>query len=68
MAGRIKVSDASIGYVEHHFGKRLGLSMAISEQRLDASSPRRRSGRAALAANVKQIPSNLRLVPPFRWR
>src|SRR5262249_37820743 len=28
VAGRIKVSDGSVGYVEYHFAKRLGLPMA----------------------------------------
>jgi phosphate transport system substrate-binding protein len=65
VAGRIKVSEASIGYVEHHFGKRLGLSMAHIQNKAGRFvAPDERSGQAALAANVKQMPSNLRLFLP----
>ena len=33
VAGRIKVSEGSIGYVEYHFAKRLGLAMAHLENK-----------------------------------
>jgi len=65
VAGRIKVSDASIGYVEYHFAKRLGLSMAHVQNKAGRYvAPGEQSGQAALAANVKQMPSNLRLFLP----
>ena len=65
VAGRIKVSDGSIGYVEYHFAKRLGLSMArVQNKAGQYIAPGEQSGQAALAANVKQMPSNLRLFLP----
>jgi phosphate transport system substrate-binding protein len=65
VAGRIKVSESSIGYVEYHFAKRLGLSMAHVQNRAGRYvAPGEQSGQAALAANVKQMPSNLRLFLP----
>ena len=65
VAGRIKVSEASIGYVEYHFAKRLGLSMAHVQNKAGRYvAPSEHSGQAALAANVKQMPSNLRLFLP----
>lgn len=65
VAGRIKVSEASIGYVEYHFAKRLGLSMAHVQNKAGRYvAPSEQSGQAALAANVKQMPSNLRLFLP----
>jgi phosphate transport system substrate-binding protein len=65
VAGRIKVSEASIGYVEYHFAKRLGLSMAHVQNKAGRYvAPSEQGGQAALAANVKQMPSNLRLFLP----
>ena len=65
VAGRIKVSEASIGYVEYHFAKRLGLSMAHVQNKAGRYvAPSEQGGQAALAVNVKQMPSNLRLFLP----
>ena len=65
VAGRIKVSEASIGYVEYHFAKRLGLPMALLQNKSGRFvAPDEHSGQAALAANVGQMPSNLRLFLP----
>jgi phosphate transport system substrate-binding protein len=65
VAGRIKVSESSIGYVEYHFAKRLGLSMAHVQNKAGRYvAPGEQGGQAALAANVKQMPSNLRLFLP----
>ena len=65
VAGRIKVSEGSIGYVEHHFAKRLGLSMAHLQNKAGRYvAPDEHSGQAALAANVKEMPQNLRLFLP----
>ena len=65
VAGRIKVSEASIGYVEYHFAKRLGLAMAHVQNKAGRyMEPSEQSGQAALGANVKQMPSNLRLFLP----
>jgi len=65
VAGRIKVSEGSIGYVEYHFAKRLGLSMVHVQNKAGRYvAPGEPGGQAALAANVKQMPSNLRLFLP----
>src|SRR5262249_28112550 len=65
VAGRIKVSEASIGYVEYHFAKRLGLPMALLQNKAGRFvAPDEHSGQTALAANVGQMPSNLRLFLP----
>ena len=65
VAGRIKQSEFSIGYVEYHFAKRLGLSMALLQNRAGRYvEPGERGGQAALAASVKQMPENLRLFMP----
>ena len=65
VAGRIKVSEDSIGYVEYHFAKRLGLPMAWLQNKAGRFvEPSARSGQAALAAGARQMPSNLRLFLP----
>jgi phosphate transport system substrate-binding protein len=65
VAGRIKGSAGSIGYVEYHFAKRLGLRMAQLQNRAGRYvAPGEDSGQAALAANVQQMPANLRLFLP----
>jgi phosphate transport system substrate-binding protein len=65
VAARIKVSEYSLGYVEYHFAKRLGLPMAHLQNRGGRYvEPGERGGQAALAANVKQMPDNLRLFLP----
>ena len=65
VAARIKVSEGSIGYVEYHFAKRLGLAMAQLQNRAGRFvAPSERSGQTALARNVKQMPENLRLFLP----
>jgi phosphate transport system substrate-binding protein len=65
VAGRIKGSEYSIGYVEYHFARRLGLPMALLQNRAGHYvEPGERTGQMALAANVKQMPDNLRLFLP----
>ena len=65
VAGRIKRSWGSIGYVEYGFAKRLGLPMAHLENKAGVFvEPNLNSGQAALAANVSQIPGNLRVFLP----
>ena len=65
VAGGIKVSDYSIGYVEYHFAKRLGLPMAQLQNKAGRYvAPGARGGQEALAANVKAMPGNLRLFLP----
>jgi len=64
VAGRIKVSADSIGYVEYHFAKRLGLPMAQLQNKAGRFvDPNDQSGQAALAS-AKQMPENLRLFLP----
>jgi phosphate transport system substrate-binding protein len=65
VAARIKRSWGSLGYVEYGFAKRLGLPMAHLQNKAgDFIEPSLKSGQAALAANVSQIPSNLRVFLP----
>ena len=65
VAGRIKVGEGSIGYIEYHFAKRLGLPMAQVQNRSGRFiEPSDRSGQVALASTAGQIPSNLRLFLP----
>ena len=65
VAGRIKRSWGSIGYVEYGFAKRLGLPMAQLENKAGVFvEPNLNSGQAALAANISQIPGNLRVFLP----
>jgi phosphate transport system substrate-binding protein len=65
VAGRIKRSWGSIGYVEYGFAKRLGLPVIHLQNKAGAFvEPNLNSGQAALAANVDQIPANLRVLLP----
>jgi phosphate transport system substrate-binding protein len=65
VASRIKISQGSIGYVEYGFAKRLGLAMAYLQNRAGQFvEPTPRSGQAALAAGVMQIPADLRAFLP----
>lgn len=65
VAGRIKRSWGSIGYVEYGFAKRLGLPVIHLQNKAGAFvEPNLNSGQAALAANVGQIPANLRVFLP----
>jgi len=65
VAGRIKRSWGSIGYVEYGFAERLGLPMAHLQNKAGHFiEPGLPSGQAAIAANVNQIPSNLRVFLP----
>ena len=65
VAGRIKVSEGSIGYIEYHFAKRLGLPMTEVQNRAGRYvAPSDRSGQLALASTAGQIPASLRLFLP----
>jgi phosphate transport system substrate-binding protein len=65
VAGRIKITEGAIGYIEYSYAKRLNLPMAQLENRSgNFVAPDEKSGAAALAANVKRIPANLRLALP----
>jgi phosphate transport system substrate-binding protein len=65
VASRIKVSVGSIGYLEYGFAKRLNLPMAQLENHAGRFiAPEPRSGAAALASGVSQMPENLRAFLP----
>lgn len=65
VAGRIKRSWGSLGYVEYGFARRLGLPMIHLQNKAGAYiEPGLAGGQAALAANVGQIPANLRVFLP----
>jgi phosphate transport system substrate-binding protein len=65
VAALIKHSNGAIGYVEYAFALRLGLPMARLQNKAGRYvTPSDRSGEAALASNVKQMPDNLRLFLP----
>jgi phosphate transport system substrate-binding protein len=65
VAARIKVSQNSIGYVEYHFARRLGLAMAHLQNKAGRYvEPDASSGQIALAAAVGQMPANRRLFLP----
>lgn len=65
VAGRIKVSEGSVGYVEYHFAKRLGLPIAQLQNKAGRYiEPSEASALAALADNAKTMPTNLRLFMP----
>jgi phosphate transport system substrate-binding protein len=61
VAGRIRGSQDSIGYVEYHFAKRLGLPMAQLQNKAGRYvAPGERAGQIALAQSVSRMPANLR--------
>lgn len=65
VAGLIKQSTGSIGYVEYGFAKRLKLPMAHLENKAGRYvEPNAASGQAALVANIESIPENLGVVLP----
>jgi phosphate transport system substrate-binding protein len=65
VAQKVKISQGSIGYMEYGFARRLGLPMAVLENREGAFvAPGAASGRAALAAAARDLPADLRLFLP----
>jgi phosphate transport system substrate-binding protein len=65
VAGRIRGSEDSIGYVEYHFAKRLGLPMAQLQNKAGRYvEPNARAGQIALTQSVSRMPANLRLFLP----
>jgi phosphate transport system substrate-binding protein len=60
VASRIKISEGSIGYVEFGFAKRLGLSVAILQNKTgNFVAPNETTGRSALAAASAKTPAEL---------
>lgn len=65
VAGRIRGSEDSIGYIEYHFAKRLGLPMAELQNKAGRYvAPGERAGQIALMQSVSRMPANLRLFLP----
>jgi phosphate transport system substrate-binding protein len=60
VASRIKISEGSIGYVEFGFAKRLGLPVALLQNKTgNFTAPNETTGRAALAAASANTPAEL---------
>jgi phosphate transport system substrate-binding protein len=56
VAGRIKISEGSIGYVEYWFAQRLGLRMAALQNKAGSYiTPTANSGELALSGRVAQV-------------
>ncbi len=65
VAQRIKISQGAIGYVEYGFAERIGLPMAILQNKAGQFvAPDAASGQAALAGTASQMPDNLRMFIP----
>ncbi len=65
VAGAVKMSMGSIGYVEYGIAKRAGLAIAALENRSgEFVSPTDTSGTISLANNAAQLPDNLRMFLP----
>lgn len=65
VAQKIKISHGALGYVEYGFARRLGLPMAILENKAgEFVEPNAESGQAALDGTADQMPENLRLFIP----
>ncbi|HTY24833.1 MAG TPA: phosphate ABC transporter substrate-binding protein PstS [Desulfomonilaceae bacterium] len=65
VAGRIKLSEGAIGYVEYGFAKRAVLQMAWLENKTGRFvEPLPTSGQAALSSSQEEIPPNLRMFFP----
>ncbi len=65
VAQKIKIGHGTLGYVEYGFARRLGLPMAILENKSGRFvAPDAVSGQAALAGTAGEMPENLRLFMP----
>ncbi len=65
VAGRIKITDGSIGYVEYGFAQRAGLAMAWLENKAgNYVEPMPKNGRATLVNTQSDMPANLRMFFP----
>ncbi|AFL73002.1 phosphate ABC transporter substrate-binding protein PstS [Thiocystis violascens] len=64
VAQRVKITDGAIGYMEYEFAERLGMPVAILENRSGLPvMPSPGAGQAALAS-ASEIPEDLRLFVP----
>jgi phosphate transport system substrate-binding protein len=65
VAQRIKISEGAIGYVEYGFAKRLGLPMALLENKAGRFvKPNASSGQVALKGGSQDLPDHLRFFIP----
>ncbi|MGF1563116.1 MAG: phosphate ABC transporter substrate-binding protein PstS [Geminicoccaceae bacterium] len=65
VAGRINISEYSLGYVEYGFAKRLGLPVAALENQEGAFVlPSAESGQAAMRGSLGDMPEDMRLFMP----
>ena len=65
VAQKVKISQGSIGYMEYGFARRLGLPIAVLENRSgNFVKPDAASGQAALATAAVKLPEDLRLLLP----
>jgi phosphate transport system substrate-binding protein len=65
VAGRIKISEGAIGYVEYGFATRAGLAMAWLENRAgNFVEPMLANGQATLTSAQGEMPKNLRMFFP----
>jgi phosphate transport system substrate-binding protein len=65
VAQRLRITENAIGYLEYGFARRLGLTMAVLQNRAgEFISPGPASGIAALGAAAENIPPDLRLFLP----
>jgi phosphate transport system substrate-binding protein len=65
VAALIKRNPWTIGYVEYGYAKRLGLEVALIENKAgEFVEPSAESGAAAITANLKAVPANLRAFLP----
>lgn len=65
VAGRIKISEGAIGYLEYGYAQRAGLAMAWLENRAARFiEPTPSNGQAALTNSAGDMPDNLRMFLP----
>jgi phosphate transport system substrate-binding protein len=65
VAGRIKISDGSIGYIEYGYAQRAGLALAWLENKAGRFiEPSPSNGQAALTNAEGDMPANLRMFIP----
>ncbi|HUN68277.1 MAG TPA: phosphate ABC transporter substrate-binding protein PstS [Burkholderiales bacterium] len=65
VAAAVQRSHWTLGYVEYGYAKRLGLAIALLENKSGRYvAPSAASGAAAIAANLNEVPANLRVYLP----
>jgi phosphate transport system substrate-binding protein len=65
VAGRVKITDGAIGYMEYGYAQRAGLPMAELENKAGKFiAPSATAGQATLIATANDMPANLRMFLP----